>query len=350
MDPIILMQSKWGETYNIPWYLFLGGMSGGILIISALAEIFGGNRPRHSALAGLSALLNLPFMVVVGLALSFHLARPLRGFLFPLYMTNYDSWLTIGGWIIMAFLPISILVTLAWYFEVSRAWRMLISLIALPIGILMCLYTGYLLTAVQFVPLWAPQFLPILFLLSGISTGLAACTVNAYLVKILPFPHRVRERLQDVGLEKSAHTLGNYEIFIVILEVVWIFMFILALSKGSVGHRVAGHALVKGELSTWFWMGVVLIGLALPILLSILEPILKKVYNRESGWAVGWPLFAKLHLVLLGGLILRHVIVWGGDIKQPLFFPSQMAAAPTVSAGQGSAQALSQALKMIHRR
>jgi hypothetical protein len=63
---------------------------------------------------------------------------------------------------------------------------------------------------------------------------------------------------------------------------------------------------------------------------------------------VGWPLFCKLHLVLLGGIVLRYVIVWGGDLKQPLIFPPQQAQIPSVSA-QGSAEALGQALRAINR-
>lgn len=349
MDPIVLMQSKWGATFNIPWYLFLGGMSGGILIIAACAELFGGKDPRYHALSGLSALLNLPFMVIGGLALTLHLGKPERGFFFPLFMTNYKSWLLIGGWIIGVFVPVSMLMAAAWYYEVRRGLRVALAIVSLPLGVAMCFYTGILLSEAKFVPLWTWQFLPVLFLLSGLSTGLAACAINAYVVKLLPFPVRARDRIQRAGLEAAAPLLGLIDVAVLLLEIIWLFLFVAALNNGAPGHRLAAHMLTKGELSQWFWVGVVALGLVLPLALSALEPLLKKLLRRESGWAVGWPLFCKLHLVLLGGVVLRYVIVWGGDLKQPLIFPPQQAQIPSVSA-QGSAEALGQALKAINRR
>lgn len=354
MDPIVLMQSKWGATFNIPWYLFLGGMSGGILIIAALLEIAAGDKPKFHALSGLSALLNLPLMIIGGLALTFHLGKPERGFFFPLYMTNYKSWLVLGGWVIGIFVLLSVAVAAAWYFDIKRKWRMVLALVSLPVGVVMCLYTGLLLSDVRFVPLWSGQFLPVLFLLSGLSTGLAVCAINAYVVNYLPiFPLHVRDRIRSANIQTTAPALAVWDIVVVALELVWLFLFVNTLQRGGIGHgsRQAAAMLTEGVLATWFWMGVIVLGMVLPLALSLLEPILKKIYNRDTGWAVGWPLFAKLHLVLLGGIILRYVIVWGGDMSQPLNFPPQMNQVPKISfQQQGSPQALTQALRQIQRR
>ncbi|MFP6869593.1 MAG: NrfD/PsrC family molybdoenzyme membrane anchor subunit [Nitrospinota bacterium] len=350
MDPIVLMQSKWGETFNIPWYLFLGGMSGGILIVAAMTEIIAGDKPKYHALSGLSSLLVLPFMVIGGLALTFHLARPMRGFFFPIYMTNYSSWLTIGGWVIGVFVPVSLAIAAAWFFDIERKWRVALAIIGAPVGIFMCLYTGYLLSAAQFVPMWMEKFLPILFLLSGLSTGLAVCAINAYVVQYLPiFPQSARDRIKSANVEETAHILGLWDIGVLVLEIIWLSLFIIALGKGGVGHRWVVKVLLEGNLAPWFWWGVVVVGLALPLALGLLEPILKKIYKLESGWLVNGPFFAKLHLVLIGGLILRYVIVWGGDVSQPLIYPPQMSEIPKVRS-QGSSYALSQALRKIHRR
>jgi formate-dependent nitrite reductase membrane component NrfD len=349
MEPIILMQSKWGATFNIPWYLFLGGMSGGVLIVAALAELLGGHKPKFHALSGLSALLVLPFMIIGGLALTFHLGKPERGLLFPFYMTNYSSWLTIGGWIIGAFVPVSLAVAAAWYFNIARRLRVILAIVALPMGVLMCLYTGYLLSATQFVPLWAENYLPILFLLSGLSTGLAVCAINAYVVKYLLFPKSARERILNVGLEETATVLGKWDIGVVILEMIWLYAFVNFLNVSSTGNQVAAQLLTSGVLAPWFWAGVVVIGLVLPLVLGVLEPVLKMIFKTEEGWKVGWPLFAKLHLVLIGGLLLRYVIVWGGDLSQPLNFPPPQGT-PHRVAQQGSPEALSQALRQIIQR
>jgi formate-dependent nitrite reductase membrane component NrfD len=346
MDSIVLMQSKWGATFNIPWYLFLGGMSGGILIVASVTELLGGKNPKYHALSGLSALLVLPFMVIGGLALTFHLGKPERGFFFPLYMSNYASWLTIGGWIIGIFVPLSIAMAMAWYYEIDRKLRVFLALIGVPVGILMCFYTGNLLAAAKFVPLWAWQFLPVLFLLSGLSTGLAVCAINAYVVRYIPFPPRARDRIVVMGLEDTAPVLGLYDIGVLILEMIWLALFLVALTRGGVGHQYVAKALMSGSLANWFWVGVVIVGMALPLALGVLEPIFHRLKNSA---VAGWSLFAKLHLVLIGGLVLRYVIVWGGDISQPLVYtPTRLG--PPKAAAQGSPQALNQALRIINRR
>jgi hypothetical protein len=50
----------------------------------------------------------VPAIVLGGLALTFHLGKPERGIAFPLFFTNYQSWMTIGGWILGAFAPLAI--------------------------------------------------------------------------------------------------------------------------------------------------------------------------------------------------------------------------------------------------
>ncbi|HBK81065.1 MAG TPA: hypothetical protein DDZ83_15585 [Nitrospinae bacterium] len=349
MEPIVLITNNWGATFNIPWYLFLGGMSGGILIVAAMTELIAGHKPRYHALSGLSALMVLPFMVIGTLALTFHLARPMRGVFFPIFMTNTGSWMAIGGWIIGVFVPVSVAVTAAWYFEIKRAWRLLLAVISLPLGVLMCLYTGYLLSGAMFIPLWSKEFLPLLFLFSGLSTGLAVCAINAYVVNWLPFPPKAQERIRSVHLEETAPILGGFVFLLLLMEIAWMNNFLTTISQEAGRGQYAVAALREGQLRPWFIWGVEVVGIFVPILLSILEPILRKIFKTDKGWVVGWPLFAKLPLVLLGGLLLRHVIIWGGEIKQPLIYPPQMSEIPKVRS-QGSPYALSQALRKIHRR
>ena len=77
------------------------------------------------------------------------------------------------------------------------------------------------------------------------------------------------------------------------------------------------HSLPHGrDLAAWFWFGVVGLALIIPIVLTVIE------FAGE----IGGPTIAngvaglKFASVLAGGLILRFVIVWGGDIKAPLSF------------------------------
>jgi hypothetical protein len=77
------------------------------------------------------------------------------------------------------------------------------------------------------------------------------------------------------------------------------------------------HALPRGrDLSAWFWFGVVGLALVIPVVLTLIEFV-----AEFAGQAIANGVAAvKFASVLAGGLILRFVIVWGGDIKAPLSF------------------------------
>lgn len=70
------------------------------------------------------------------------------------------------------------------------------------------------------------------------------------------------------------------------------------------------------DLSAWFWFGVVGLALVIPIVLTLVE-FVAELAGRTIANGVAAVKFAS---VLAGGLILRFVIVWGGDIKAPLSF------------------------------
>jgi hypothetical protein len=70
------------------------------------------------------------------------------------------------------------------------------------------------------------------------------------------------------------------------------------------------------NLTAWFWFGVVGLALVIPIVLTLVE-----VGAEFAGHTIANGVAAvKFASVLAGGLILRFVIVWGGDIKAPLSF------------------------------
>jgi formate-dependent nitrite reductase membrane component NrfD len=324
MEPIVLLQHKWGLTFHIPWYLFLGGLAGGTLIVAAVADLLGGREERYHALSQVAAYITLPIIALGGLFLTLHLGKPERGVLFPIFMTNYRSWMTIGGWVIAFFLLLNIAYAATWYFRGGRTVRWTLAVLSIPTGIGMALYTGFLITGAWmlpagawFVPFWDNRYIPVLFLLSGLSTGLAASGLGVLLAGHLGWLPRIGFSLQ--GGEKWAKTLSLWDALVILLEAGWIYLFVTALAAGGVGKKLVHYTLTQGELAPWFWWGVILIGLTLPFIASLLEVALVKVRGRGD-----WLLYIKFTLVLVGGLILRYVVVWGGDLKTPLFFPPSL--------------------------
>lgn len=325
LEPIVLTTQKWGTSFNIPWYLYLGGMAGGTLLVAGLADLLGGRDERYQALSRIAVYLTLPIIVVGGLALTFHLGKPERGFFFPLFMSNYKSWLTIGGWIIGIFFPLTVAYAAFWYFpvlRVQRSKRLILAILSIPVGILMALYTGFLLSGTWtisggywFTPLWDTRYIPVLFLISGLSTGLAVCGLTALAADHLKLPGIAGKELRGAG--ETAGTLSLFDAAVIVIEAGWIYIMLAAFATGDTGQQLIYRVLTAGDLSLWFWWGVVALALALPFVASLVEVFLVKILHVPADWL----LYVKFTMVLVGGLLLRYVIVWGGDIRKPLPFP-----------------------------
>jgi len=323
MEPVVLMHDKWGADPYVPMYLFFGGLTAGVFIAAVLADPLSRKSQRFEPVSRLVAYTAVACMALGGFFLTFHLGRPERGLTFPVFFTNVGSWMTRGGWIVGVAAPIIVLYAALWYFGSPRAWRWIVGIIGLPLVVMMAIYTGLLLSTAGFVALWSEKFLPVLFLNSGLTTGLAATG----LIVILAWPFMAPKSDGD-DLKIVTRWVSAGVIVLILLEMIELYSFMSHLRGGA--ERVAFGRVVppkagelayqyvtQGELAPWFWVGVVGIGLTLPLLVGVME------------FALGWfkrPVFkatamTKFALVLIGGVILRFVIVWGGSLKAPLEFP-----------------------------
>ncbi|TAK02244.1 hypothetical protein EPO44_08440 [bacterium] len=325
MESIVLWQHKWGLTFHIPWYLFLGGLAGGTMTVAALTDLLAGSRERFQNFSKAAAYVTVPAIIIGGLSLTFHLGKPERGLAFPLFFTNYQSWMTIGGWILGAFAPLSIAYAAAWYFNLGRSVRVAMAVIGAPLGVLMSLYTGFLLSAAWvvpanrwYVPLWDNTYLPVLFVLSGISTGLAASGLGALVAG------RFRRISAGDRMSNEAWAVAEVasvaDIAAILAEGAWVYLFLASLSAGTLGQQLASKLVTRGDLAPWFWWGFVATGLAVPLLASAIEKVGGRLFHARLEWV----LYAKFILVIVGGLMLRYIVVWGGDLKTPLNFPPSM--------------------------
>ena len=332
MEPILLWQHKWGLTLNIPWYLFLGGLAGGTMTLAALADLFAGTRERFGYFARVSAYITTPAIIVGGLFLSFHLGKPERGFAFPLFFTNYQSWMTIGGWIVGAFAPVSIAYAAAWYLQLDRRLRLALAVPGIPLGVLMSLYTGFLLSAAWavpggrwYVPLWDRTYLPVLFVLSGFSTALGACGLIALVAGRLRWFSAGGEMPEEAW--QVAKVASRADLVAVLAEGAWVYIYLASLGVGTLGQQLAFKLLTQGDLAPWFWWGFVAIGLAAPLLAGLVHVIGERVLHARMGWV----LLAEFVFLLVGGILLRHIVVWGGDMKAPLVFPPSLWPVPGIT-------------------
>jgi formate-dependent nitrite reductase membrane component NrfD len=319
MESIILMNSKWGNDIFVPMYLFFGGLSGGLFVIAVAADLLGIKFKQFEKFARMTSYLVLPVLALAGAFIAFHLGKPERGILFPFFFKNYDSWLVIGGWSVGLAVPLVATYAALWYYKINATIRRVLGVIVSPILGFVSFYTGLLLSGAMFVPLWSQEYLPYLFLNSGVLTGLAGSGLMYVLY-------------QNFGSSKSEESsgvlriIGYAIIFFVLVELFELQRFMDHLSSNPVkidnsGYFVAPNGSVmayeyvtQGALAPWFWWGIIGLGLTIPLILTFIEMIFNKVIQPYVDWISG----VKFASILSGGIILRFVIVWGGELKAPL--------------------------------
>jgi len=322
MESIILMNSKWGNDIFVPMYLFFGGLSGGLFVIAVATDLLGIKFKQFEKISRLTSYLVLPVLALAGAFIAFHLGKPERGILFPFFFKNYNSWLVIGGWSVGLAVPLVAAYAALWYYKIDATIRRVLGVIAFPILGFVSFYTGLLLSGAKFVPLWSQEYLPYLFLNSGVLTGLAGSGLMFVLY-------------QTYGSSKSEDSsgvlriIGYAIIFFVLVELFELQRFMDHLSSNPVkidnsgyfvapnGSAMAYEYVTQGVLAPWFWWGIIGIGLTLPLFLSFVEMLFEKLIKPYADWVSG----VKFASILVGGVILRFVIVWGGELKAPLNIP-----------------------------
>jgi formate-dependent nitrite reductase membrane component NrfD len=289
----------WG--WEIPVYLFLGGMAAGVMILTALLSA---REDRSRAARWLPFLA--PVLVSLGMAALFlDLSHKLHVWRFYLAFrwTSPMSW---GAWILLVVYPVTILQGLAGLEPdqvdalaaragplaplVTRARRYATAREAcmrgwaIGAGVALGVYTGILLSTLGARALWGSALLGPLFLVSGLSTGAAVLM----LFRVTP---------EERGF------LARWDLLAIGLEVALLVLFLVGLATADRRGHEAAALLLGGRFTAQFWALVVVAGLAIPALLEVLE---MRLHLRATWVAPA--------LVLLGGLSLRWILVAAGQL------------------------------------
>lgn len=284
----------WG--WEIPAYLFLGGLTAGIMVLSVVAarRISPENRSKWMRWMPLLA----PVVLSIGMAALFlDLGNKLHLFRFytAFRITSPMSW---GAWILLLIYPATLLLGLARLNagEVERL-PMIIQRLAhrarpciarlesvnILLGIAVGAYTGILLATLGARPLWGSALLGPLFLVSGLSTGAA-------LMMLFPISSHEHEAVR------------RFDLIAIAGEIVLLALFFVHLAGGGIRGRTAAGMFFGGAWTASFWAFVVIAGLLVPLTLELLEKRL------------GLKATAMTSLLLLaGGFALRWIFVAAGQ-------------------------------------
>jgi len=289
-------------TWEVAMYLFLGGLTAGVMIFAALMTVMG--RDEEAPFAARRLALLAPIVLSAGMTTLF-LDLEHKLFVYRFYtsfqITSPMSW---GAWILIVIYPISIMQILSTFrsgygvlagffdgFAIGRTildtcerYRYEIAMAAIPFAIALGIYTGILLSAFGARPFWNSGVLGPLFLVSGMSTAAA-------LVALIARQHS----------EKALFT--RIDLALIFAEIALVALFLVNLSTGSGQQIEAVQSVLGGSYTLVFWVLFVGVGLLIPALIEVLE-----ITGVNRSLALLAPV-----LVLIGGYALRQIMLDAGQ-------------------------------------
>ena len=302
----------------LPWgiyiasYLFLGGAAGGAFLIGGIQDLRNKSR-KVAEFAGFTSFAAIVFGLIF---LLIDLGRPLDAF--NAFNQPTTSVMAFGTWIISGFALVSIIYT---SFHIRKfPWsrsvrgRKAFAVIGIVLALITMYYTGLLLGVILARPLWSQALIPILFTVSGASTGIA-------LVEIAPKVMASRNR---PDLEEETKGLAGTDMLLMAGESFIVISLLYILYNSTVAASQSADTWLTGGLSLDFWAGFVAIGLAIPFLLYAGVLTFWKRSPKSSAIVTA---LAGI-LVLAGGLVLRYIVLGAGvntDFLQSLGFTTETA-------------------------
>lgn len=284
-----------GFGWYIIFYFFIGGIGGGALLLAGLLRLFGRAEDRPYILLG--NVLAIVAAAISGLLLVVDLGSPQRFWHMVIQnhtglpMFKWWSPMSVGVWILVFFGLFALLATIESFTELDssrirglRAFRLLslpaistlVALGGIISGLGLAGYTGILL-AVTNRPIWADSsWLGLVFLLSAISTSMAALLLVS--------------RWRRVTVTPTVEWLGRFDRFALLFELVAIAAFLVSLGAAA-----------RALLNVWgvlLVLGVIIAGIVMPWIMQ-----------RRPQHSVVLPAV----LVLAGGFLLRVIVLFASD-------------------------------------
>ncbi|MBS5451565.1 MAG: polysulfide reductase NrfD [Coriobacteriia bacterium] len=300
----------WGSI--IAWYLFLAGLGGGAFIAAGIASWL---YPQAARVRKIGRIIGI-VTVCIGLALLMLDARagfhnPWRfALLLDHLNTSVMSWgvVFLAVFMIIGFIALIVEIVdscmrgakAGGAFATKHPERVQKG-VKLPewlniAGMFFALcvggYTGALLGAVKTFPLWNHPLLPVLFLVSALSTGFASVVLFGMIF--------ARKETEGIVKIKYMH-FG-----MAVTEIILLGMMFFILNFHSVDAHATVVSILAGQWAPLFWVCMGGGGLVLPTLVEAWELFIHK--GGETPVVFGAGLVSEA-LVLMGGFFLRYLVI-----------------------------------------
>lgn len=271
----------WGWMLAVDF--FFAGMGGAMLCIAGLVDLFG-NQP------GISLVGNFLGPICIGIGaclLILELGRPFQSW--RVFM-NPKALLTFGAWNMFIAIVCGLcyasfgIAGIPW--QTAAGLRKVLAVICLVCGLVVATYPGILLGQHKSRPFWTGPGMISLFLLSSLVTGFAAhliCGLTTGATGAISLPGAFN---------------GIIAALLAVQLILWTGYVWGKYVYGTSWEVSATRRWVNGDLSSLFKYGFLLLGTLVPLILFL--------------WGGNLEVIAAV-LVLLGGLLMRRLVIRGGE-------------------------------------
>jgi molybdopterin-containing oxidoreductase family membrane subunit len=313
----IIKHGLWvtGMYNRIPWGIqitmavYYIGLSAGSLVISGLYGVFG--KREYKPFARLAVWVAMLFLIAGLMSILTDQGRMDRVFVQPFVHFNLQSMFSINPILYVGHILICIVYLWALFKEKKRVTKFVA---VLAFGWAFCVHSG---TGAIFGfgarVLYESPLLPASFVAAAMASG------TALMIILIVTLFKITKRHVDDDL---VLWLGRF--LSVTLLVVLYFMAAENAYRAYVVElrEAAKYYLFGGFHSVLFWVGLILIGLLIPMFILF----------RKTGRQIKWVVIASM-MVVFGVLCERYVIVFPGLTHPPEMFPGMEIVAPGLIEG-----------------
>ena len=284
-----------GMTNRVPWGLsivmavYYIGLSAGSLVMSAMSAVFG--KAEFKPFSRIAALLAMLLLVGALMSIMLDWGRPDRLFI-PFQFFNPTSMFSINAFFYSSYIGICVVYLIAMFLGLDKAVKV-IAYVAVIWAVGVHSGTGAIF---GFVPreLLTSPLLPPSFIAAALSSGTAMMILALQVIF-----KATNRRLDDYFVKELGKLMG---IFILVV-VYFIFIENSFRAYQAEAREAEWYFLLGGFHSAVFWLGLVIMGLVLPLII---------VFNPATGKCVKW-INAAATMQVLGVLCERYVIVIPGQ-------------------------------------
>lgn len=283
-----------GEFVIFGWYivgyLFVAGVGAGAFCLAAVACLWDGWRQSDGSAAALEALQTGFYVAPCLLALAIILLMlDLRdaNLIWAVIIDPFRSTMTVGAWAVglLGALSLGLVVASVSQVKLPKAVLVACCVVGIVLAGAVMMYTGLLFSQMKGIDFWRTPWLPALFVASSLSGGMALVQLFS---SVTAPAHR-----------EFPAALGRWLVAFECLEGVFIGLLLASRWGFSESARQSCEALLFGSVAPGFWGGVVLLGLAFPLVSHLMGKIAPKRPLAIAS-SVG---------ILAGCFILRYCIV-----------------------------------------